>query len=387
MRLNDVRTRLSELSRVQKTGLGTIFIVPLIVGVVVARVDRAIEGATTPAVQASAKLEVLVMEVVGGIDPTAQAIDLTVRNTGDTVSVITGAALSIRDSGLLRICEGGGGTLESSKDYDAQLPADPAPGDIVEARLSQQIAADEADRFSVRLSVPDGAAQDGLRLYHLDVGLLHDAEEEPLAAGQVIVSVPYLPAAGWFAPDLAANDDEMGACFRANAETLERFLALEGARADALHGDLLLGEASSMRPDGSDPAAASESPVIAEPLSGLAGTVQLFTDLAEADGLVCGEFESGISCNSDTGETWLALITRNGEQVEALTASARASSPGAPELLVEAARIGIGSDEAAEWVRAASPGPEGAVERFNGLEIQVSETDGVWFLMVGEALG
>ncbi len=382
MGLSDLRRQWREISLEKRISLvGGLIVAPMIVAVGAPLIVGAIQGATTPVARPTVQLEVINLAVTDGID-TPQALDITVRNTGDTVSVVTGVALTVRDFGLIQVCEAGG-ALEASGDYDLELPVQPAVGDVVEAKVSQQILADEADRFALRLTVPASALQDGLRLYALDVGLRHDAGDVSVPAGMAVVAVPLLPAPLMFDQQYAAaNQDDIAACYRKNAATLERHLALDAARADGLDDGLLRG-VSGLAP----PAAATDDPVasgVAAPgTQALFGTVEMFTGLAEAEGLVCSEFEAGIACNSETDGTWLAIITADGERIDGLTVSAQGAGSGPPDLIPEAAFIATVSNEAMTWANMSSPGTEGVTETFNGLEIQLSETDGIWFMMVG----
>jgi hypothetical protein len=205
------------------------------------------ENSPPVAAKRSSALEVLDLAVAGGErpeligDPRApQLIDVTVRNAGEVVSVVTDAAFQVRDFGLVRICEAGGG-LEPTEEYDVTLPPIPQNGDVVKAKVSQQIPANEADRFTFRLNVPFRAMQDGMRLYQLDVELLHDAATAPLKAGTVVVSVPFLPEPEDF-PDIqdpALYSPEVLACYEENEKILRRFLALEGERSPELNEKLL----------------------------------------------------------------------------------------------------------------------------------------------------
>jgi hypothetical protein len=180
----------------------------------------------------------------GGYDNT-QAIDLTVRNTGDVVSVVTRARLVVRDTGMLTICQAGGG-LGPSETYDVQLPADAAKGETVDAKVSQQIQPGAADRFDIRLDVPEPERQTGFWLYQLDVLLSHDGAPKPLQAGTVLVSAPYLPAPGVFWSGTENKESYEGAgsaevkrCLQDNEATLERMLAVDGERSPQMGPGLL----------------------------------------------------------------------------------------------------------------------------------------------------
>jgi hypothetical protein len=193
-------------------------------------------------------LEVVDIEVSSGEvaenprDPVdTPLIDVTVRNTGQDISVITGANLRILDVAWIENCEGGAG-LPPSAEYDVVLPASPDVGEIAEADLSQQIPANSADRFTLRLNTPEENWGDGTRLYRLDVELLHDAVARPLEAGTVLVSVPYDPDSRLLTvgalPDDAYPPDLL-ACYETNEANFRQFLELEGERSPALNDQLM----------------------------------------------------------------------------------------------------------------------------------------------------
>jgi hypothetical protein len=123
-----------------------------------------------------------------------------------------------------------------------QLPTDAAKGETVDAKISQQVQPGDADRFDIRLDVPEPERRTGFWLYQLDVLLRHDAAPKPLQAGTVLVVVPYLPVPEVFWSG-TKNKDDRGAsekrCLQDNEATLERMLALDGERSPRMSLDLL----------------------------------------------------------------------------------------------------------------------------------------------------
>jgi hypothetical protein len=226
----------------------SIVVIPLLLAVIGTGVPLLAAGSggdenkpPSPKAAPRADLQVIDLAVTGGDDDSPlQAIDVTVRNAGDLVSIVKRMGLRIRASAPLKVCTGGGaGPLPSSQRYEALLPLRPAPGQRVEVKLSQQVGAGEVDRFTVALNVPDTALF-RTRLYQLDVLLYVDTDERPLRAGTVVASAPFPPdefdfPAGWPAATVRAHED----CFMANQANFERTLALEGERAPALSTDLL----------------------------------------------------------------------------------------------------------------------------------------------------
>jgi hypothetical protein len=152
----------------------------------------------------------------------------------------------IKDFGLLGICQAGGG-LAVSKSYNVLLPPSPQIGQIVDYKVSQQIAPGAADRFTTRLDVPDPARQDGMRLYQLDILLFHDTATEPVSAGTVLVSVPYLPDHSYFwravPPQFKASYDlpasaPVKRCLMDNEARYKRLIQLDGERSPKLNAAL-----------------------------------------------------------------------------------------------------------------------------------------------------
>lgn len=252
MSLEGLRKQWSEISLEKKLAM---FVAPVFVAVTSAILVSVMTGAfgsdggtqspdgdSTATIEAGG-LEVVDLEVTSGEvadDPAAPvdapAIDMTVRNTGEDVSVITGANLRIRDMAWIENCEGGAG-LEPSVEYDVILPANPDVGEIVETDVSQQVPANSADRFTLRLYTPQENLGDGTRLYQLDVELLHDAAAGPLEAGTVLVAVPFDPDSRLLSLGSESDDPSLAdvqACYEANEANFLDFLELEGARSPEL---------------------------------------------------------------------------------------------------------------------------------------------------------
>jgi hypothetical protein len=231
------RQQWREISLEKKLAM---FVAPVVVAVVTAVVvpqvldltggDDGGGGSTTAT---GARDEVLeVVDLGATSDPDPPAVDVSVRNIGDTVSVVTGVVLRVRDFELIGPCVQGA-ALEPSAAYDVELPADPEKGDRVDARLSQQIPAGTADRFLLRMQVPQLKAAQGSRLYALDVALQHDGVAEALHAGTAIVAVPHLPSESFFPGNLPEGAEEIPGssdCAEKNLADYERFLELDAVR-------------------------------------------------------------------------------------------------------------------------------------------------------------
>ncbi len=179
-------------------------------------------------------------------------LDLTVRNDGDRLAVLTGVDLTIEDSGYLPPCLFGG-NLEVTGSYQATMPDDPEPGRVVRVALHQQVQPGTADRFTIGLRAP--ATHQGRDasissfLYLLRVSIVQDAAGPTLAAGSVLVDAGSpLDHNGtfYFAAPREATAADVGtgglcggeascvrdqvACWNANRATLIRLLAPPATR-------------------------------------------------------------------------------------------------------------------------------------------------------------
>lgn len=259
MAFDTLRRQWREISLEKKLGM---FVAPIFVavaaGILVPLTTGAFSGGGADDVAASQgpppreeRLQVVSLSVGGGDAPefvdgppgVPQFIDLTLRNTGNTVSVITGARLHVEDFALLKICEAGGG-LDPTAKYDVTLPPNPTRGDAVDAKVSQQIPPNKADRFTISMNVPFRNIHDGMRLYHFSVELFHDGEQQPVNAGKAVVSVPYVPDPRYFPASFEDFDQTLEPgpvrdCYEANEAALRRFLELDSVRAPDLTEALL----------------------------------------------------------------------------------------------------------------------------------------------------
>jgi hypothetical protein len=245
--MGNLRRSWAELSLEKK--LSIVFI-PLLVAAIGTGVPLLVAGGSSDSAGGEAaeqaprsNLEVIDLAVTNGSPrgdrDAIQAVDLTVRNAGDLVAIVKRMELRIRASALLEICQAGGG-LEPSERYRVLLPPDPDPGDLVQAKLSQQIGPGKADRFTVGLDVPEPARQIGDRLYQMDVLLYVDTAKRPVRAGTVVAAAPYLPENHYFRSGQISDDfDPIRACLEKNEANFKRMLALEGERSPELSLDLL----------------------------------------------------------------------------------------------------------------------------------------------------
>jgi hypothetical protein len=181
-------------------------------------------------------------------------LDVTVRNNGDQLAVLTGIDLTIDGFGFLPPCLSGS-NLEVTGTYSATLPDSPAKGQVVHVTLHQQVEPGKADRFTVGLKAPhDHAGKDAsiaAFAYLLRVSIVQDGAAPALAAGPVLVDAgSALDANGTFylaAPrDATALDvgteglcggepsciRRQVACWNANRATLLPLLAVPATRSE-----------------------------------------------------------------------------------------------------------------------------------------------------------
>ncbi len=181
-------------------------------------------------------------------------LDVTVRNNGDQLAVLTGIDLTVDGFGFLPPCLSGS-NLEVTGTYSATLPDNPTKGQVVHVTLHQQVEPGKADRFTVGLRAPhDHAGKDAsiaAFVYLLRVSVVQDGAGPVLAAGPVLVDAgSALDANGTFhlaAPrDATASDvgteglcggepaciRKQVACWNANRATLLPLLAVPATRSE-----------------------------------------------------------------------------------------------------------------------------------------------------------
>ena len=210
--MGNLRRQRSELAFEKKLSIVIVPVLLALIGIAVpvlqlASGDDDAEGERPP--PADSQLEVIDLAVTKGernIEPRVpQSIDLTVRNRGKLVSIVKRVDVRVRETGFVEICQAGGG-LSPSKAYQLLLPPKASAGQVLESKVSQEIAPGAADRF---VEVPEPDRQLGSYLYRLDVLLEHDTAKKPMKAGTVLVSAPFMPMPQdfWSAVDQAHTGD------------------------------------------------------------------------------------------------------------------------------------------------------------------------------------
>jgi hypothetical protein len=175
---------------------------------------------------------------------TAAGVVVTLRNPGNGISVITRARFVVERFARLSAtddCIPGAGPVPISANYQVSLSPVAHTGQAFAARLSQQVAANSADRFQIGFAqyqttqyaeaYLNGYGTGNSSIYQLRVELFHDGARKPLQAGTIILALPF-PWSGLFpggqGPGFSC------AAMPQNVRTLRRMLALRGARSSTL---------------------------------------------------------------------------------------------------------------------------------------------------------
>ena len=193
------------------------FVAPVVVFVVTALIAKVISGPD----RAQANLQVVRLLPVNGPKNYHQAIiDLTLRNTGGTVSVLTRAEFRIRRAEEITQCPAPGLLLPTGR-YSIVLPFADEGRQILTTQLNQEVGPNEADRFTFSLGLPEGASNAVESIYQLDLALYHDADPRPVKAGSVLVVLPF-------------NSPGLFKSLCGDVDKLASFLASDSARSPEL---------------------------------------------------------------------------------------------------------------------------------------------------------
>ncbi|WP_199516899.1 hypothetical protein [Nucisporomicrobium flavum] len=167
---------------------------------------------------------------------TPPAVEITVHNSGTRRSVITRVGITVEDTAVISQCGAQGNSVPVSATYDVVLPPAPAAGDVFRVPVSQQQAADEADRFALLLGTSERATPTAVHLYRLRFDLEADGSRTRIPAGTAVVTLPLSlrEGDGYFwseiydsgeatVPD-SPGVEETVACLRDNSRTIKRVL-------------------------------------------------------------------------------------------------------------------------------------------------------------------
>jgi hypothetical protein len=167
---------------------------------------------------------------------TPPAVEITVHNRGTSRSVITRVAVTVEDAAVVSRCAAQGESVPVSATYDVVLPPHPAPGDVFRVPVSQQQAADEADRFALRFGTSERATPTAVHLYRLRFDLEADGSKTRIPAGTAVVTLPlsFREGDGYFWSEIydsgeveigsAPGMDEVLTCMRTNSKAIQGVL-------------------------------------------------------------------------------------------------------------------------------------------------------------------
>jgi hypothetical protein len=191
------------------------FVAPVVVFVVTAFIARVVNDRET----ASANLQVVrLLPINGPGKKYHQAIiDLTLRNTGGTVSVLTHAQFHLRRVEAITQCSPPAELLPSGR-YSIVLDQDRP---TVTSQLNQAVGPNQADRFTFSVGLPPRSTNGVEFIYQLDVTLYHDADPRPINAGSVLLALPF-------------NSPRLFNMLCGDADKLASFLASDSARSPEL---------------------------------------------------------------------------------------------------------------------------------------------------------
>lgn len=185
-------------------------------------------------------------------DGATPQIEVTLHNTGTGLAVLESATIAVRRVAALKQCFSSG-VIPLGGTYTVPLPANPRAGEVIQAPLHEQVAANTADRFQLSLGTPDKNTASTINLLQLDVAIAHDRSSRPIRLGSVLIAAPVVPRPdGYFMtrrqlspgniesesqvlPDTGHSlYEELAPCWRANRLRLKEMVALEGVRSSAL---------------------------------------------------------------------------------------------------------------------------------------------------------
>jgi hypothetical protein len=170
---------------------------------------------------------------------TPPTVEITVHNKGAQRSVITRAVVTVEDSTLIPPCSTEGGAVPLSATYDLTLPLDPAVGTALRVPVSQQQAPDEADRFALRVGIPNLGESKRLYGYRLRFELEADGSSGKLLVGTAVMVLPWSPDnsdAGYYWSDdyesgktsldwLGEDAASISQCMKNNSALLKRLIS------------------------------------------------------------------------------------------------------------------------------------------------------------------
>jgi hypothetical protein len=154
-------------------------------------------------------------------------IDVTLKNTGDAPSLITGADFQFIRVAQLSGCPTGGGPLNILGLYDVKVPDKKAPF-MIRKEMKYEVRPHSYERFAFRVGPRHITEGEWPFLYDIDITLRLD-NNDSLRIGKVQMTQPALESVQPRPPSTAEQD----ACQTKNAEMLRSFAESSGGTPSA----------------------------------------------------------------------------------------------------------------------------------------------------------
>jgi hypothetical protein len=188
---SSLREKWASISFEKKVGM---FVAPVFISVVTGILIPMVLGGGSPSsgTKPSSKTALEVVDLEADNTPEeVPRIEVTVRNSGNLISIVTRLDVRIRRHRVMEACFHTTGRLSISGTYDLTLPLEDGEGKLVPVKVSQQVSPNTADRFAFTITTSPMVRSGVFHLYQLDVALYHDAEVEPIEAGSLVIAMPF----------------------------------------------------------------------------------------------------------------------------------------------------------------------------------------------------
>jgi hypothetical protein len=213
--------------------------------------QQGVFGSDSQVVTRIAQLEPAGLVAYNAYDGAAPQLEVTLHNTGTGLAVLESANVLVHRVAVLRKCFSAG-VVPLGGTYTVPIPAKPRAGEIIQAPLHEQVAANSADRFRLSLGTP-GARTASINLLQLDISIVHDHSSTPIRLGPVLIATPIVPDPdGYFLTRRQLSRgvieseayifpatgrslyEDLAPCWRINGLRLKEMAALKGARSSTL---------------------------------------------------------------------------------------------------------------------------------------------------------
>ncbi len=163
----------------------------------------------------------------------ATTLDVTLKNDGATVAVVTGLDILISRAGQLKECQGGAGALSATGDYDIELPDASEISrlpHVLRFQLRREVGPKAADRFRLHLGPTGQLYTNFANVYAVGFSASVFGRSSPFPLGAAVVSdTP--PDPGRF---LAGESEGDVTCVARNKASILGVVSAPGERLDEL---------------------------------------------------------------------------------------------------------------------------------------------------------